>query len=47
MRVRGKESGADTTSPLGYVVDFQDGKMICVRTYLDPDRAIEAAGMTT
>jgi ketosteroid isomerase-like protein len=46
LRARGKESGAETESPLGSVVDFENGKAIRVRTYLDPKEAFEAAGLS-
>jgi ketosteroid isomerase-like protein len=43
IRARGRESGADIESPLGYVTDFKSGKATQVRGYLDPDEAPEAA----
>jgi ketosteroid isomerase-like protein len=45
IRTRGKASGAGTEAPLGYVADFRDGKVIRIRTYLDPREALEAAGL--
>jgi ketosteroid isomerase-like protein len=42
---RGEESGVETTPPLASVVDFKDGKAIRVRSYLDPNEALEAAGL--
>ena len=45
LRARGKESGAETESPVGYVVEFKNGKAIRVREYLDPKEALEAAGL--
>jgi ketosteroid isomerase-like protein len=45
LRTRGKESGIETESPLGYVAKFKDGKVIQIRTYLDPEAALEAAGL--
>ena len=44
--MRGKGSGAETETPMGSVVDFQNGKVIRVRTYLDPNEALEAAGLS-
>ena len=46
IRTRGKASGAVTESPLGYVADFRNGKVTRIRTYLDPEAALEAAGMS-
>jgi ketosteroid isomerase-like protein len=42
---RGEESGVETTPPLASVVDFENGKAIRVRSYLDPNEALEAAGL--
>jgi ketosteroid isomerase-like protein len=46
IRARGKASGAETESPLGYVADLRNGKAIRIRTYLDPNEALEAAGLS-
>jgi ketosteroid isomerase-like protein len=45
LRTRGRESGAETRSPVGAVLDFKDGKAILVRTFLDTGEALEAAGV--
>jgi ketosteroid isomerase-like protein len=45
LRGRGKESGAMTESALAWIVDFNSGKVIRVREYLDPKEALEAAGL--
>jgi uncharacterized protein len=45
IRARGKSSGAETESPLGYVAELRNGKAIRIRTYLDPKEALEAAGL--
>ncbi len=42
---RGKESGAETESPWGCVTEYRDGRAIRIRTYLDPNEALEAAGL--
>jgi ketosteroid isomerase-like protein len=42
---RGEESGVETAPPLAAVVEFKDGKAIRVRSYLDPQDALEAAGL--
>jgi ketosteroid isomerase-like protein len=46
MRARGRESGAETESPWAYVVRYEGGKAIEIRTYLDPQEALEAAGLS-
>ena len=45
-RVRGKESGVPIESPFGVLVDYRNGKTIRLRTYLDLDEALEAAGLS-
>jgi ketosteroid isomerase-like protein len=45
FRALGKESGAEVESPLGYVVEFKNGKAIRMWSYLDPNEALEAAGL--
>ena len=45
-RTRGRESGAEAESPIASVVDFRNGKALRVWTYLDPEEAIEAAGLS-
>ena len=45
LQTRGKASGAETESPIAWVVDFKDGKVIWMRDYLDPNKALEAAGL--
>jgi ketosteroid isomerase-like protein len=45
LRTRGKESGAETESPVGTVAKFKAGRAILIRTYLDPREALEAAGL--
>ena len=46
IRTRGRESGVETTSPLAMVSESRDGKAVRVRTYLDPDQALAAAGLS-
>ena len=46
FRARGMESGAETESPHATVVDYKDGKAIRIRSYFDPDDALEAAGLS-
>jgi ketosteroid isomerase-like protein len=45
MHARGRESGAETESPWNYVVDYKNGKATLIRTYLDPQEALDAAGL--
>ena len=46
LRARGKESGAITESAIAWIVEFQCGKVTRVREYLDPNEALEAAGLS-
>ena len=46
LRGRGKASGAETETPFTFLVDFKNGKMIRVRSFLDPNEALEAAGLS-
>ena len=45
MRTRGKGSGAVTESPFGSVSWVKDGRGVDIRGFLDPDEAMEAAGV--
>ena len=45
IRTRGKLSGAVTELDFGTVTDMKDGKGIRIWTYLDPQEALEAAGL--
>jgi ketosteroid isomerase-like protein len=45
LRARGMESGAQTEAPFNQLVHFADGKATRLRTYLDPNEALEAAGL--
>jgi ketosteroid isomerase-like protein len=45
FRARGKGSAAEVETPLGYVVQFKNGKAIRMWSYLDPADALEAAGL--
>ena len=42
-RARGKASGADVVTPFALVTEFENGKAISIRGYLDPREALEAA----
>ena len=46
FRNRFKASGAEIESPIAYVVDFKSGKIVLVRTFLDHNQALEAAGLS-
>ena len=45
LRGRGNESGAITESAIAWIVEFRGGKVIRVREFLDPEKALEAAGL--
>lgn len=45
IRTRGKASGVETKSPYANVADVRNGKGIRIRGYLDPEQALEEAGL--
>lgn len=45
LRALGNESGAAIESPLVTVVEYEDSKASRVRTFLDRNEALEAAGL--
>ena len=45
LRGRGNESGAMIESAIAWIVEFKSGKVIRVREYLDPKKALEAVGL--
>jgi ketosteroid isomerase-like protein len=46
MRGRGTKSGAEIESPWAYLVEFNNGKAIRVRAFLDPEEVLEAVGLS-
>jgi ketosteroid isomerase-like protein len=46
IRTRGKQSGAVTEMAFGTVTDMKNGRAIRIWTYLDPQEALEAAGLS-
>jgi len=42
MRARGEASGVNLEQPVAYVYEFEEGLARTVRTYLDPQLALEA-----
>jgi ketosteroid isomerase-like protein len=46
LRMRGKESGAETKAPVAALTEWKGGKTIRVSTYLDHTEALEAAGLS-
>jgi ketosteroid isomerase-like protein len=46
IRMWGKESRVETGSPFAALTEWRDGKAIRVQTYLDPEEALEAAGLS-
>jgi ketosteroid isomerase-like protein len=46
LRAHGMESGAPTEVPFAQLVHFRSGKATVLRTFLDPEEALEAAGLS-
>jgi ketosteroid isomerase-like protein len=44
-RARGKASSAETEMPLAMVAQFKNARTTSIRGYLDPQQALEAAGV--
>jgi ketosteroid isomerase-like protein len=45
-RTRGEASGAEIGCQIAYVVDYRNGKATRVQSFLDPEDALEAAGLS-
>jgi ketosteroid isomerase-like protein len=45
LRARGRASGAEVDSPIGWVVEFSEGRVTRMRDYLDPEQALQAVGL--
>jgi ketosteroid isomerase-like protein len=45
-RFVGRASGVATESALAWVVDFNNGRVIRLRSFLDPNEALKAAGLS-
>jgi uncharacterized protein len=43
---RGRGSGMDIRFPVGWVMQLRDGKIIHIRTYSDPQEALEGVGLS-
>jgi ketosteroid isomerase-like protein len=46
MEGRGKGSGVPVDTPYWAIGDFRQGKLSCIRTYLDDGEALRAAGLS-
>jgi ketosteroid isomerase-like protein len=46
LHARGRASGAEVESRVGWLVEFKDGRVIRMIDYLDPQEALEAAGIS-
>ena len=45
LRVRGKESGAATEIPAGWMLKFVDGRLVRFRAFREPSEALAAVGL--
>ena len=46
IHYRGKGSGIETESAAGWMLKFRDRKLLRFRAFRDPERALEAAGLS-
>ena len=45
LQARGRASGVEVESPIGWIIEFREGRIIRMRDYRDPNEALEAAGL--
>jgi ketosteroid isomerase-like protein len=45
LRYRGKGSGVDAESPAGHLIKVRNGKIVLMRSFRDPEKALEAMGL--
>ncbi len=45
IHYRGKDSGAETETPAGWMLRFRRGKIVCFRAFRDPEHALETVGL--
>jgi ketosteroid isomerase-like protein len=45
LHYRGRASGAESESPIGWMMRFRRGKVIRFRVFRDPEDALEAVGL--
>ena len=46
IHYRGKGSGAEDATPAGWMLKFRQGKVIRFRAFRDPEKALEAVGLS-
>ena len=46
IRYRGKSSGVETESHVGWMLKFREGRLICFRAFREPEQAFEAVGLS-
>ena len=44
LRYRGKGSGIDDAAPAGHMIRFREGRIVYMRSFRDPEKAIAAVG---
>jgi uncharacterized protein len=45
IHYRGRGSGAETESPVGWVLKFRNGKLLHFRAFREPQQALETVGL--
>ena len=46
IHFRGKGSGVESEAPAGWVLRFRDGQLLRFRAFRDPEKALEAVGLS-
>lgn len=45
IHYRGRGSGVESETPVGWMLKFREGKLICFRAFREPEQALEAVGL--
>jgi ketosteroid isomerase-like protein len=46
IHFRGKGSGVESEAPVGWMLKFRDGRVLCFRAFREPEQALEAVGLS-
>jgi ketosteroid isomerase-like protein len=45
IHYRGRFSGIETETPAGWMIKVRDGRVVCIRAFREPEKALEAVGL--
>ena len=46
IHYRGKGSGVESETPVGWMLKFRNRKVLCFRAFRDPEQTLETLGLT-